>query len=95
MGNLRGSEWIVLLILLVFYFIPTYIAFGRRHPQKVPILFLNLLAGWTVVGWVGALIWSLVVPQPAPAGPQGVQYQVGDVVNGHRFNGQEWIPLDS
>ena len=22
------------------------------------------------------------------------EYQVGDVVNGHRFNGQEWIPID-
>jgi len=25
--------------------------------------------------------------------PQPVRYQVGDVVNGHRFNGEAWVPV--
>lgn len=30
--------------------------------------------------------------QPRPA--QQPSYQVGDVVNGHRFDGTQWVPLD-
>lgn len=41
------------------YCIPTFIALGRGHPNCVPILVLNLSLGWTVIGWVGALFWSL------------------------------------
>jgi len=34
-------------------------------------------------------------PPPAPGAPSPPQYQVGDVVNGHRFNGVSWEPVDS
>jgi hypothetical protein len=59
---------------------------------------LNVLAGWTFIGWLIALVWSLssaqqVVVQQVVTAPAQVQYQVGDVVNGHRFNGQTWEPL--
>ena len=47
-----------LLALLVFYFLPAIVAFGRNHHDKVAILVLNLLLGWTLLGWVGALVWS-------------------------------------
>ena len=26
---------------------------------------LNILAGWTLIGWVGLLVWALVVTRPA------------------------------
>jgi hypothetical protein len=41
------------------YFIPTFIALARGHPNCVPILIVNLSLGWTLLGWVGALVWSL------------------------------------
>lgn len=41
------------------YCFPTFIALGRGHPNCVPILIVNLSLGWTVIGWVGALVWSL------------------------------------
>lgn len=40
------------------YFMPALVASGRRHRQRVAILVLNLLLGWTVLGWVGALVWA-------------------------------------
>lgn len=56
----------VLLIALLaiglsafFYFLPAFIAFRREHHNRMAILVLNLLLGWTFLGWVGALIWSL------------------------------------
>jgi hypothetical protein len=50
---------IVLLVLsIVIYFWPSIVAHSRQHPQKVSIFVLNLCLGWTVVGWVGALVWA-------------------------------------
>ena len=50
---------ILFLIGLVSYFLPTLIAVLRGHHQTAPILVLNFLLGWTFVGWVAALAWSV------------------------------------
>lgn len=58
---------LVILLMLVgvaIYIIPTIIALARRHSQKVPIILVNILLGWTLVGWIVALVWSLVNDQP-------------------------------
>jgi hypothetical protein len=94
------------LLLMLFigpYWIPTIIAFVRKHPSKGAVLALNLLAGWTFVGWVVSLVWSLsnnaaagnqtVIVNNHTAGPSPTAYQVGDIVNGQRFNGSTWTPL--
>jgi uncharacterized membrane protein len=49
-----------ILIALFIYFIPSFIAHKRGHKNKLPIILLNLFFGWSLVGWVGALIWSLM-----------------------------------
>jgi hypothetical protein len=46
------------VMLLVIYFVPTVIAIGRGHRNATPIVLLNILLGWTFLGWVAALIWS-------------------------------------
>ena len=50
--------FVFLAILVGFYLIPTIIAWIRDHDQKVAITALNILLGWSVLGWVGALVWS-------------------------------------
>ena len=52
-----------LAILFLPYFIPSILAFARKHHNAVPILILNIFLGWTLIGWVGALIWALTTPQ--------------------------------
>jgi len=98
----------LLAILFIPYWIPTIIAFLRKHPSKLSILAVNFFFGWTFIGWVLSLVWALsdnssrtqsvvvnttVSPTfmvgnssmaPAP------EYRIGDVVNGHRYNGAEW-----
>ena len=49
--------FLVVLILLV-YFLPAIIAHARRHRQTAPITLINLLLGWTGLGWVLAFFWS-------------------------------------
>lgn len=52
---------------LALYFLPTIIALVR-HKRNTPAIFvLNLLLGWSFVGWVVALVWSL----SAERGPLG------------------------
>lgn len=43
---------------LLIYFLPSLLA--RKKRNAVAIFALNLLLGWTFVGWVAALVWALV-----------------------------------
>lgn len=47
-----------LVVLLSIYLFPTVIATARRHRNATAISVLNLLLGWTVLGWIVALIWA-------------------------------------
>lgn len=49
---------IVIVLLILFYFLPVIIADKRGHPNWTTIGALNLLAGWTILGWIAALIWA-------------------------------------
>ena len=51
-----APEFSVLVALL--FFLPTVIALLRNHHNWVPIALVNVLLGWTVLGWVVALVWS-------------------------------------
>jgi hypothetical protein len=46
------------LIGLFAYFLPTFVAIVRKHPNMAAIIILNIALGWTLIGWVGALVWS-------------------------------------
>lgn len=53
---------------IALYFYPTICAVGE-HPKATPIFALNLLAGWTFIGWVAAFIWALNKPTIHTAHP--------------------------
>lgn len=53
------------LIGLILYFLPSII--GRNKRNSTAIFWLNLLAGWTFVGWIVALFWALANDSYAPA----------------------------
>lgn len=40
----------------VAYMLPTIV--GRKHRNANAIFLLNLLLGWTAIGWIVALIWA-------------------------------------
>ncbi len=45
------------ILIITLYFLPTII--GWNHKQFAAIFLLNLLLGWTGLGWIIALIWSV------------------------------------
>jgi hypothetical protein len=50
---------VLLIIGVAMYFVPTIVAWRRLHPNRTTIFLLNLLAGWTLLGWILALFWSI------------------------------------
>jgi hypothetical protein len=47
-------------VLFAMYMIPTIIAYIRKHPNVAPIAVINVLLGWTVVGFAVALAWAFM-----------------------------------
>ena len=47
------------ILLILFYLIPTAIAFYREHHYKWIILAINLILGGTGVGWLVAFVWAV------------------------------------
>jgi uncharacterized membrane protein YqaE (UPF0057 family) len=43
---------------LFMYFLPALVAWKRRHGNASAIGVLNLLLGWTMIGWIGSLVWA-------------------------------------
>lgn len=54
----------ILVGLMAIYFLPTIVGFGRKKNNAGAICVLNLFLGWTLVGWVVALVWALTVDAP-------------------------------
>jgi ABC-type cobalamin transport system permease subunit len=48
-----------IIILLALYFLPVIIAMARKQRNTASILVVNVFLGWTLIGWVVALAWSL------------------------------------
>ena len=43
---------------LVMYFLPSIVAFARSKRDTASIVLLNFFLGWTMIGWVVALVWA-------------------------------------
>jgi hypothetical protein len=68
-GASSGSDQIVVPLLLMgaaaLYFLPTFVSVRKRNAGA--IFALNLLLGWTLLGWVVALVWALTKDPTEPA----------------------------
>jgi hypothetical protein len=59
---------IMLMLILILYLLPTLIAFGREHPRRGEIAVVNIVVGWTLIGWIIVFLWAAlgrVEAQPA------------------------------
>jgi len=61
----RMGPWEIALILILIlpslavYFVPTIVAIVRHARNVLGIVLLNIFSGWTFVGWIIALVWSI------------------------------------
>ena len=56
------SAFLVLLVILGVYFLPTIVACSRPCPYRAPVIIINILLGLTFIGWVVALIMAFLNP---------------------------------
>jgi len=63
MNYSNSGPWELIIIMLVLfqliYYIPSIFAMAKKMPGILKIFIINLLAGWTFVGWVATLIWVI------------------------------------
>ncbi len=48
----------------VMYFLPSIIALARNKRDITAIVLLNFFLGWTMIGWVVALVWAVKTDVP-------------------------------
>ena len=68
---------LILVPLGAIHFLPTIIAALRQSRNLLGIFLLNLFLGWTVIGWIVALIWAI-------AGERRIQYVYVPAGQGYR-----------
>jgi len=62
---------------ILLYLLPAIVAEQRKHQHRLPILVLNLCLGWTLLGWVGALVWA-TMPVSPPKLPMSLVAETND-----------------
>ena len=53
-------------LLVLLYFLPTFLAFGRDAVARWQVVALNVLLGWTGAAWICALVLALGPRRPRP-----------------------------
>jgi hypothetical protein len=50
----------------LMYFLPSIIALAKSKRDLLAIFLLNFFLGWSVIGWIVALVWAAKSDVPAP-----------------------------
>jgi len=52
------TGFVYMFFIGAIYFAPSIIAYNNKKKNKQAILMLNLFLGWTILGWIIALVWA-------------------------------------
>ena len=63
------------VLLIAFYLLPTIVANSRKVYRTGGIVALNLFLGWTVLGWIIALVWAFSAETQTEAFLRNAAYQ--------------------
>ena len=59
----RALPWIIaILACLAVYLLPTLIARSRAHHNLALLVVMNIVLGWTGIGWLALLIYAFANP---------------------------------
>ena len=56
----EAVDFVLSALIILAYLVPVLIAKLRDTENVEAILLVNLVFGWTVLGWIAALIWAIV-----------------------------------
>jgi len=63
LGN--TTSVILLALIVALYMLPSLIAFSRDHPHRRVLMLLNILLGWTLIGWIMIFVWAVAADADA------------------------------
>lgn len=69
MNAADSATMISVMVALIIYLLPAINAYSKKHRSRALILALDVLLGWTLIGWIWALAWSCGNAKDDPAGP--------------------------
>ncbi len=75
-GGGLPKGWIMIVISAALYVLPSLLAWKGENPRRTKILLVNLLLGWTVIGWIAAMIMTFAYAAP-PAGETDAPHEPG------------------
>lgn len=61
--DLLESHWsqagpLGIAAVVLFYFTPSVIVYWNKHPNRHGITAINLIFGWTIIGWIVAFFMA-------------------------------------
>ena len=83
MDDSGSAGFVIIVAILAFYFVPAVIAKIRNTAHQSAIFAINLFFGWTVLGWIAAVIWAVVeapAPAAAPRDPAGFKNGLAAII---------------
>lgn len=60
----KVAAFVFIASALALYAAPSLVAASRKHRNTTGIVVLNILGGWTVLGWIVALVWAYAAQSP-------------------------------
>jgi len=90
-----GGSLVVLVVVIAFYFLPSIVAYGRGKVNPGGVLVINLLLGWTVIGWIVALALAasgMTKKQQTTLQRPPAQVQLSPDGR-HWWDGRQWQPM--
>ncbi len=59
MGGISIWQLIIIVSVLLIYFLPSIIAVKKDHKNMASILLINMFLGWSLIGWLVAIVWAI------------------------------------
>jgi hypothetical protein len=59
-----GAMVVLFILFLGGYFVPSIVALVKKKRNTGAIVLVNVLLGWTVIGWIVALVWAVTNDVP-------------------------------
>lgn len=56
------SVQLLIIVFAIIYFLPSILAYNYGHENAQNIALINIFLGWSVIGWLIALIWVFSKP---------------------------------
>ena len=56
---------IILMLCVIIYMLPTLIAYARDIPRRQAVTVVNIIFGWTLIGWFVTFLWAALAAPSA------------------------------